>query len=584
MQTKTRSMRTTLLMIILPFTIAIVALIAFFSSEMTSVSDESETVYYEHLYQINSALVNADRDLYQAFMAATHRYDIYYGYSQITDEDVKVETLKTKLDDYNENVKEARDRVQEALAIAKEEDVLYNQTMIDGMTIAQYGSAFEKEFNAWLDLYDFNNMEGDWGSYQYQFKTARADLSNMTDIVEQWAVGEKTALENSIKKTILISGIIALVIAAILFVYGMSVANKITRMLNMLSDTMERMAGGDLATQIKARATITEFAKIVHASEDMRSRLQTAVRSVISHAQNVNEKAEGTKERIIDSQKTTSDINSAVADLAQGATVMAEDVQNTASMTVNIGAAIDAVKEKATVNMENGRTVYEESVRVQEQLRQIQASDQQTDAIASEVAESVSETAKVVDEISTAAEAIISIASQTNLLALNASIEAARAGDAGKGFAVVADNIGNLAADSNKTASEITTMLDKITQFSNRNKELTGSIKEATTNENAALQEMMTSFDNMLKLLQETEKGTREIVELTENLNSDKSEISNSVESLSSVSEENAASTQQTSASLTQLDTNMENVAGEAEELQQIAEELKHNVAFFKVD
>ena len=41
------------------------------------------------------------------------------------------------------------------------------------------------------------------------------------------------------------------------------------------------------------------------------------------------------------------------------------------------------------------------------------------------------------------------------MLSLNASIEAARAGEAGKGFAVVAGEIGNLAASSSQTATQI---------------------------------------------------------------------------------------------------------------------------------
>jgi methyl-accepting chemotaxis protein len=196
----------------------------------------------------------------------------------------------------------------------------------------------------------------------------------------------------------------------------------------------------------------------------------------------------------------------------------------------------------------------------------------------------VNETASVVAQITTAAESIISIASQTNLLALNASIEAARAGEAGKGFAVVADNIKDLAGDTNSLAGEITNMLSTITDYSNKNKELTEAIKSAITNETDALEEMSESFNEMLNLLKETEEGNRQIVELVEIMNKDKENILNSVESLSSISQENAASTEETSASLLQLDSAMESVVSQAEDLQKIADELSEGVKYFKVE
>ncbi|MBQ4293458.1 MAG: hypothetical protein II754_02275, partial [Lachnospiraceae bacterium] len=165
----------------------------------------------------------------------------------------------------------------------------------------------------------------------------------------------------------------------------------------------------------------------------------------------------------------------------------------------------------------------------------------------------------------------------------NASIEAARAGEAGKGFAVVADNIKGLAEESDQAAKEITAMLDKITQLSNRNKELTGKIKEDTSSESAEMMAMDEAFEEMLQILHETEEGNQEIVRLVGMVNTAKDDIMNAVESLSSISEENAASTEETAASLSLLDENMSMVVTDAHELQEVAGDLRKTVDYFQI-
>ena len=132
-------------------------------------------------------------------------------------------------------------------------------------------------------------------------------------------------------------------------------------------------------------------------------------------------------------------------------------------------------------------------------------------------------------------------------------------------------------------AGEITNMLSTIIKYSDENKNLTTSIKDATSSEAEALREMNVSFDRMLKILNETEAGNKEIASLVDNMTVGKEKIMTSVDSLSSLSEEYAASTQETSASITQLTSNMSSIVDEADELGNISDQLKTNVAFFKV-
>ncbi len=547
------------------------------SSKMRSIEKADEELYYDMLYTISTTLINADRDLYQAETAVLN----LNAYAQY----LPPETIQMHISDYHENCDQAYDRVKQAAELAKTDAYLFTEhTTSDGRNFQQVYSTFDSQFNMWKGIYNVEANEGDIEKFANEFLVTRDYISDMTDIVEDWASHEKVENAATTSRSILINTIIFIVIAIILLVITILIIMAINKTLKKMGEDVKRISSGDFVTKIKVNSIIVEFQEILQGLEHMRHDLRNALVKVIDHADSVNTKAELAKDSISSSQKTTTDISSAVNDLATGATAMAEDVQSTSAVTVNMGSSVDNVLDSANSNLERGRQVYEESTRVKDQLEQIKVQDQKNDEMATQVSDSVNETANVVAQITTAAESIISIASQTNLLALNASIEAARAGEAGKGFAVVADNIKDLAGDTNNLAGEITNMLSTITDYSNKNKELTEAIKGAITNETNALEEMSESFDEMLSLLRETEEGNRQIVELVETMNSDKENILNSVESLSSISEENAASTQETSASLMQLDTNMESVVEQAKDLQKIAEELTANVKYFKVE
>lgn len=85
---------------------------------------------------------------------------------------------------------------------------------------------------------------------------------------------------------------------------------------------------------------------------------------------------------------------------------------------------------------------------------EVAANNQTLAQVAREAAMKVRETTQVLDFIRR-------VADQTKLLGLNAAIEAARAGDKGRGFGVVAGEVGKLAEESNRSAKEITRMLEQ---------------------------------------------------------------------------------------------------------------------------
>ncbi len=556
--------------------------IGFFTGQIMSTSSSDEELYFNNLYTISSDLINADRDFYQSMIAAVQYHDIKLAPSDVPP-DLMQELLDGYIGDYVDNRQQTLDRIEEAKNIASKNPSLITGTKVEDKNFEEYYNEFIEGFNLWDSCYEVASDNGDYALFVQYFEAARESISGMTDITESWAIAEKASQEKGNVARIIVSslafGVIALVIAASVIV----VIIMMRKSLQYIVKGVGNMSGGDFVSEVKTESIFNEFYTVEYSLEDMRSKLQDSLKLVIDSADTVNEKASNTKQSISSSEENTTNISTAVGELAEGAMTMAEDVQTTAQITVDIGESIDKVQSATASNLEKVKLLYEQSIALQKQLGEIRKADELTDAKAGQVADSVGKTADVVDEISKAAEGIISIASQTNLLALNASIEAARAGEAGKGFAVVADNIKGLAEESNQMAGQITNMLSTITTYSNENRNLTSSIKEATTNEATALEQMSVAFDEMLALLTETEEGNKEIASLVDQMTEGKEKIMGSVDSLSSLSEEYAASTQETSASITQLTSNMGGIVTEADELGDISDTLKKNVAFFKV-
>jgi methyl-accepting chemotaxis protein len=311
---------------------------------------------------------------------------------------------------------------------------------------------------------------------------------------------------------------------------GLIIAFAVTRVmiapLPRLSRLMERMAGGDIASDIpygRRGDEIGEMSRALEvfkrnaaekaqlekdrAAQEQRAR-EEQVRVREDLAKDFEASLSGLVRQVSEAAGTMQRTAKGMADNAQSAlrgTADANGSSNEATRSVDSVSA--ASEELASSIQEIGRQVSRSSEITTQAVEQATGTRQQMEGLVA--------SAQRVGEV---VELISDIAEQTNLLALNATIEAARAGDAGKGFSVVASEVKNLANQTAKATEEISQQIADmqaatsgaeqaiggIAQVIEQINDIASGIASAVEQQGAATQEIAGSIASASRSVMET--------------------------------------------------------------------------------
>ena len=376
---------------------------------------------------------------------------------------------------------------QDKLADVRKRYLAQRETLFkargDAARMASEGDVFKRitdEYNAAADAVVAYQVKR-------QAQTAEAVVGSMAQL--RWMAAGAT--------------LASIVLAAVL---GWRVAHSVTRPLQALRRTAQRVASGDLTEDLRTEAGRAETALLANDIAAM----QAALRSLVAQVRDST-----------DSIETASrEVAAGNADLSARTELTASSLQETASsmhqLTGTVRQSAEAARTANTLAQAAGDVARRGGGVVQEVVRtmdEINASSRK-----------ISDIIGVID----------GIAFQTNILALNAAVEAARAGEQGRGFAVVAGEVRSLAQRSAEAAREVKRLItDSVAKVDVGS----GQVAQA----GATMQEIVTGIQRVADIVDEIAHASRE-------QSAGLSQINHAVAHLDGVTQQNAALVEQTSA------------------------------------
>lgn len=387
-------------------------------------------------------------------------------------------------------------------------------------------------------------------------------------------------------KSILTRAILfGLLIAIAIMVIEALLIRKSLRPVVMLDEIINRMSQLDVRqneTLDRLAKRSDEFGVMSKAIQGLQQQLDQTVVTIKGQSEKLFSSSDTMMKSATNMSETTSQVDQAVSDIAQGATSQADSTQKATDTVVRIGEMIEA----ATAAVAQLDTVSKQMTEAQNTASGIlndldEINKQTTDAV-DEIARQTDQTNESAAKIQEVTSLISSIAEETNLLSLNASIEAARAGEAGRGFAVVAEEIGKLAEQSNQSAKQIEDIIAQLVADSSRSVRTMETVREITSRQSEDIGKTNEAFGKITEGIAASNECVSNISNQMRDMDLARAEVVDTVESLSAIAEENAASTQESSASVTQINEIAGDIRESSGNLRDIAEVLRNNMNEFK--
>lgn len=462
-----------------------------------------------------SAVLNADRDLYQAHVA---EINIVAGNGTFQKED---ESRK-------ENAQQVLDRFH-----------LYIDYLNDYPEITSQFSGFDETFHNWFNASntlvqarqatsDINLLKEQTGK---SFSTLRDVLDKAGELAEAKSQQLQLELEENISTFKATALLVIIIIIAIASWFSYYMPKTLTAQIDYMIQRLSEIASGD--GDLTARLEINskdEFKSLADEFNRFVDNLQELITAILSQSTELETLTHSLADSSEQNKSITSTLNT-----TSDSIVNAVNGMNSANKEMT-SIADHSSEEASNASDMAGKgitVVYDANDRIKELSNNMdKALDRSIDL------------QKRSEDISSVLDVIRNVAEQTNLLALNAAIEAARAGEQGRGFAVVADEVRTLATRTQDSTNDIQSIIEQLktsvkesaTAIDAGKKNVDNTIS-IFTEANDVFHSLKGSASNVCEMSQQTAHATKNQMSVSDEISKNVSELSEQTASVSQVAE-----------------------------------------------
>lgn len=470
--------------------------------------------------------------------------------------------------------------VKQALALNPSSQV--QQTL---KTIAQLDDDFTTQADSVIELSNTNvkqalSQANDGGLFNYGDDLATSTqtvVQHETSVLQSQdaATSNRSRADESL---VLVISIIGVLIALGL---GIVITRMIAKPMVKMAEAADRIANGDLSTEIVSRKNTDEIGNLSRSLNKMSNSLRAMISQVRDTSIQVAASAEELTASSEETSTATQSIAIAIQEVSSGAEQQAIGASETSRSVNELVSGIQQIVASSETVSSSASTAKSVSLGG---TQSINTAIQQMDSIhttVGDLAGSVRSLGERSNEIGQIVGVITEIASQTNLLALNAAIEAARAGEQGRGFAVVADEVRKLAEQSADSAKQIVSVITSIQTETRRTVETTDKVNSEVQSGLQLINDAGHAFAAINEAVSHVANQIDEVSAAVEQMAASAEQMAHTAESISSVAIQSSTNTQNVAASTEEQLASMEEITASATSLSQMAEELQVSISRF---